>query len=134
MQASDDDYDKEEEGPIAHAVDVAVVFQALEVARVEANVDRSDCFRSVPLGGFWIAEHLGVAMDAWKGQCIGQEANTFCQHFVLQESARFDVGLYGRDGALLMARCWLAKMQFFFDQWVEMGCKVPCPWPAGDNS
>lgn len=115
------DNDRDED-PIEHVVDVEEVADALTRAREEAAPDTTDCFRVVPLGGRWTAQHLGVAQDAWRAQCAIREAKAFCAAVGLQDSARFDTNLYTHQGALLMARYWVLKMQFFFDNWVGRDC------------
>lgn len=72
----------------------------------------------------------GVAQDAWRSQAVGRDCKEFCQNFSLQDSARFDTSLYGHDGALVMARYWVARMDFFRSQWLLLGALVPCHWLA----
>ena len=81
--------------------------------------------------------HKHVAMDAWQGKPVHGVALQFCQLYQFGRSGaqRFDVSLYGSEGALIMARYYVAKMTFLFQHWVNNGAgeQFIFPGDVGDG-
>ena len=47
-------------------------------------------------------------------------------------SSRFDVGLYGAEGALVCARYWAAKADLHYSQWMQAGAPFPYTYSTGE--
>ena len=112
------------------ALDAAM--QTLQRAKAETSEDNTGHFKVVPLGGKWTVQHKEVPMDAWQGKPVNAVALNFCQlyQFGTSGAQRFDVSLYGNEGALILARYFVSKMTFFFKHWADAGASESYVFPA----
>ena len=113
---------EEEATPLILTDDVA---EAMALAYAEVS-DESLCgFGIRPLCGKWTAAHVGVAQDAWQAYAVHQDQKDWCWRYGFNTTARFNISLYGREGALTCCRYWVSKMACWFRVWVLAGASVP---------
>ena len=97
------------------------MFDELASARenVTSSTSEGGDFICTVLGGSWTLQHLGRSHDAYRGQVArsASEAAAFAKEYGLQTSSRYNVDLYGEEGALTLAYTWAAKAQHFYDIW-----------------
>ena len=110
LEGFGDEGSDEEACDIVGADFCAEVADLLAKATAEAKADHLGSFRVHSLGGPWTKAHLGVAMDAWEGRAVGQDAIAWCTKYKLHICMRFNVNLYEHDGALIAARFFTQKM------------------------
>lgn len=115
------EFEQEEEAIELSEEAIAEVDAILSSARAAAASDHLGTFRVLPLGGAWTARHSGIAIDAWQGRAVGAGVNDWCRRFHLQTSQRFDIQLYGQEGAQVCARYWAQKLFHFHDVWRAAG-------------
>ena len=72
-------------------------------------------FKMVILGGAWTKMSLGRDYDAVRIAASHASASRWCRLYGLQLSARYDLELYGRELAGLLAHAWGLRMQFYYD-------------------
>ena len=95
-----------------------VVFRELLLARerVAADPGQQLDFKITLLGGKWTKENRDVSFDAVKGAPRqNSSAEDFSVAYGLGKSARFEIALYGLNVALVLARTWCSKLQYYFD-------------------
>ena len=92
------------------------------IARVGVDIEH---FRIGPLGGAWTLREQGVLFDAYKSWASGAEVCDWCDRYMLQKTARFNVSLYGNQGSINMAKQWMHRMHWCFEAWCDGGCLVP---------
>ena len=68
-----------------------------------------------PLGGVWTERHKGVSCDAVAAEAVGKAARLFGRRCNLGIMTSYSYALYTESNALILARCWVEKMQFFWD-------------------
>jgi hypothetical protein len=114
------------------SADVAAdIFARLAELRADlAKAEAADIFfRVVPLGGMSTLRTRGVGIDAYRGKAVGRDAESWCRRYGLQLAARYDISLYGPDGAATMAKEWCCRMTFFFTMFLDAGCPAPGSFP-----
>lgn len=99
------------------------IFEQLAQVRatVREQVAAPEHFRIGPLGGSWTMRRLGILSDAYKGWAHGADGGAWCDMFNLAKAARFNVNLYGDEGAAMMARQWTMRMSFLYQAWLGAG-------------
>ena len=116
----------EEESPASLDADaITEVYDTMAQARSRVMLDHRGAFRVVPLGGKWLQATSGMAQDAWKGMACLAESKAWCQSYGLGISARFNINAYTNDGALCLARYWVARVSYFYEIWMDLGCPKP---------
>lgn len=125
QEALSDHEEDQEEDPFADAEVIAEVFEVMANAASEAKADHMGSFCVAPLGGQWTSANLGVAMDAWQGKACGKDPAYWCKLYCMQATMRFDLSLYGNQGALACARYFVQKMCFLYRLWVDGGAEIP---------
>ena len=106
------------------ALDAEEVFDALHAKRMEWVGDghpRERPFAWTVLGGRWTAAHRGVAFDAFQGKTMSSDARTFVGMFMMQQTCRWSLSLYGEYACSVLATCWVSKMTYLFELWVDAG-------------
>jgi hypothetical protein len=100
------------------------VFRELLLARerVAADPGQQLDFKITLLGGKWTKENRDVAFDATRGAPrANSSAEDFAVAYGFKKSARFEIGLYGLNLALVLARTWCSKVQYYFDVFESSG-------------
>ena len=67
----------------------------------------------------------GKGQDAWCAKASNYSTTQWCKRYIGNASACFDVDLYGSQGALICATYWSAKMDLYYNQWMELGGPEP---------
>ena len=96
--------------------------QVRESTKIDSVIDN---FRMGPIGGNWTMRHLGMVYDAFKAYAYGRDVFDFCDMFGLSKAARFNVTLYGDQGAITMSKQWCHKMNWFHEVWRSEGSPRP---------
>ena len=131
LGAPDDEVDGEdgeweEEAPASLDADaIGEVYNAMEQARNRVTHDHTGAFRVVPLGGKWLMATSGMAQDAWKGMACLADSKNWCQAYGLNISARFNINAYQNEGAMCLARLYVARLSHFYEIWIDLGCPKP---------
>ena len=102
------------------AVDRA--FATLQAKRAEWSSEHTSeaiHFKAVVRGGAWTQAHRQVAVDSMAAQACTSEAKAFCAKYGLAKLASYSYLKYGERVAQTMARCWVDKMTFWHDLYVE---------------
>ncbi|CAK0857358.1 unnamed protein product, partial [Prorocentrum cordatum] len=101
--------------------DLDELFAALSEARqlIVDTVEVDEDFHVNVLGGLWTMVHRGVSHDAYQGTVIRRQsqASKFAVSYGFQAAQRFNVTLYGEEGALTLAQAWVRKSQFYYNIW-----------------
>lgn len=79
-------------------------------------------FRTKLLGSRWLIREKAKPADAWQGAARTSQAEAWCRRYGLTKSARFEITLYGNANAILIARSWRHKMEYFYKKWMAAGC------------
>ena len=67
----------------------------------------------------------GMAQDAWKGMACLADSKNWCQAYGLNISARFNINAYQNEGAMCLARLYVARLSHFYEIWIDLGCPKP---------
>lgn len=121
-----------ESGDEAHEPELAAatMFEELAEARAEAAACIDDEHLAIrTLGGNWTAANKHDSCDAWQGRAASRAAIEWAGRYRLPSAARFDISLYGADGALCCAKCWCQQLGCFFQTWLDAG--APRPYEFG---
>ena len=101
-------------------VDPEEVIEALAAARLEwadsLPAKEEAHFNWIIRGGSWTARHVGVAFDSFRAQACTAVGREFLARRKLQQSATFSLASYGEAACGILARFWVSRMKFFFEQ------------------
>ena len=100
--------------------ELADLFAELDFARSSVgDVVAHNDFQVSVLGGLWTMVNMGVGYDAYQGRVttLNSDAFHFAVDYGFQRAARYNVSLYGEEGAFVLAKTWVEKAQFFFNLW-----------------
>ena len=106
------------------ALDAEEVFDALHAKRMEWIGDgppRERPFAWAVLGGRRAAAHRGVALDAVQGKTMSSDARAFVGLFMMQQTCRWSLSLYGEYACFVLATCWVSTMTYLLELWVDAG-------------
>lgn len=118
----DDEEEVQEEATALAAKVLSDLMQVRESVRERVEIHH---FRIAPLGGNWTMRHKGVLVDAYQGRAIGQPVADWCDRYHIPRSSRFAVSTFGNEGAIQMAKMWIDKMAWCYDQWLDAGARAP---------
>ena len=71
--------------------------------------------------GAWTYASRGGAADSCRAKRETGLATRFCALYSLHKTASFCFALYGEHVAYQLAQCWVHRMQFWMDIWIERG-------------
>ena len=100
------------------------VFQELYKKREERLLEApkpTEDFRCTILGGAWTKRHEGVAFDALAAKACTKDSQMWCRQYGLQTTARFAVSLFGESLARIFASARAARVQHYYDIYVNSG-------------
>ena len=82
-------------------------------------------FRTELTGGAWAKANLGCDIDGVRSSARGLAAQ-FCTDFGFCKSSSYSFKVYGERLSNILSLEWAAKMQFFYDGYLEGGADHCC--------
>ena len=98
--------------------DSEALLDALVQKRAEMGLDvgsRGADFAVILRGGPDLFRRTGKVYDEIRGQFCNAEAHAFCVEWKLQKSCSASLARYGEATAHILAKGWVAKMQWCYD-------------------
>ena len=81
--------------------------------------DSTEHFTLTLRGGAWTQAHHGTEADAVAGQAARGAPADWCRTYGLPKMASFSIRRYGEQIATRLAEEWCARLQYFFDLYLE---------------
>ena len=70
-------------------------------------------------GGRWTKANLGTAADCVAGSAVKGALAAFCLQYSLARMTSYSFAKYGEPAALLMAKEWCRRMEFYYQRFLE---------------
>ena len=107
---------------------LADLARQLEEMRNDVEADVASYFKVRVLGGQWSASSRGVAANDLGAYAKTRDVEIWCSAVGWPRSKSFAVTKFGHQAALMLSKGYVHKGNWFYKQWLDLGCPAPFDW------